>query len=81
MLPWVIYTGGKPKTLRVIALDPLTQERCNSFKTGRYLGDEGDILHDTRALNCPVRKAPNLKYGDGEVGSHPSKKAKLFNTN
>lgn len=56
MWPWVTYTGGEWSLFSLEygkVQSEIADRVTNSFKTGRYLGAEGDQVHETRMLHLP----------------------------
>ena len=59
MSHWEICTGGKEDQTRSVDRSNLANDILFlSFKTGRYLGSEGEQVRETRVLNLPLSTVP-----------------------
>lgn len=50
---WETCTGGELLESEVLEEERSADSGVNSFKTGRYLGAEGEQVHETRILRLP----------------------------
>ena len=53
MWRWETCTGGEPIEIGILGSKECADDGVDSFKTGRYLGSEGEQVYETRMLNLP----------------------------